>query len=59
MSVAEIIEELPKLSLQERRQICDQLLNLEADHEDLQLCVEATEAIFLELDRQEESNAKL
>jgi hypothetical protein len=53
MSSADIIAELPKLTHEERRAICQQILALEADQEALALSHQAAVAGFQMLDQME------
>jgi hypothetical protein len=58
VSAAEIIQELPKLSLAERRTVRRVLSDLAAKEEDVQLCNQvATEAAMMS-DRMEEDDAR-
>jgi hypothetical protein len=36
--LSEIIDELPRLSHQERRELCRRVIDLESEHEDMMLC---------------------
>ena len=53
MSLSEIIEELPSLSHQERRELCRRVLELEAGSEDIALCDHVAREGFAVLDRME------
>jgi hypothetical protein len=53
MSMTEILEELPRLSLAERRELSRQLIALEPEREDLVLCDAAARAGFAMLDEME------
>jgi lipid A disaccharide synthetase len=53
MSMTEILEELPRLSHEERRELTRQLIALEPEHEDLAMCDEAARAGFAMLDEME------
>lgn len=57
MSIAEIIEELPKLTHHERRKLCQEIIALEAEQEELMACDEAADAGFAELDRLESEDS--
>lgn len=57
MSIAEIIEELPKLTHHERRELCQKIIALEAEQEELMACDEAADAGFAELDRLESEDS--
>jgi hypothetical protein len=61
MSTRQILEELPRLSTQELRQIANRLWDLEAmkaDKEAMEAAVENAEAGFLMLDELEAADAK-
>jgi len=51
MSLSEIIEELPSLSHQERRELCRRVLELEPESEDIALCDHVAREGFAMLDR--------
>lgn len=53
MSMTEILEELPRLTPEERRELCRQLIALEAEHEDLAMCDAMTRSGFAMLDEME------
>jgi hypothetical protein len=53
MSFSEILEEIPKLSLIERREIFLQVLSLEPEEEDLAICDHTASAGFAMLDLME------
>ena len=53
MSFNEIIEELPGLSHQERRELCRRVLALEPESEDIALCDHVAREGFAVLDRME------
>lgn len=58
MSMAEIIDELPRLTLAERRALCTRIQQLEPEQEMLDLCdTLAFEAVQI-LDRMEEEDAR-
>ena len=50
MSFSEILEEIPKLSLAERREISLQVLSLEPEDEDLAICDHTASEGFAMLD---------
>ena len=50
MSFSEILQEIPKLSLVERREIFLQVLSLEPEEEDLAICDHAASEGFAMLD---------
>jgi hypothetical protein len=58
MSIAQILDELPRLTLAERRELSTRIQELEPEHEALDLC----DALALEsvqiLDRMEEDDAR-
>jgi len=58
MSMAEIIEELPKLTLPQRRELCRKIIELEAEHADIALCDEAARQGFAMLDQMEVQDAR-
>lgn len=53
MSLTEIIEELPRLSHQERRELCRRVIDLESEQEDMMLCDHIAREGFAMLDRLE------
>ena len=53
MSLSEIIDELPRLSHQERRELCRRVIDLESEHEDMMLCDHIDREGFAMLDRME------
>lgn len=53
MSFSEILEEIPKLSLTERREIFLQVLSLEPEEEDLAICDQAASEGFAMIDLME------
>ncbi len=53
MSMTEILEELPRLSHEERRELTRQLIALESEHEDLAMCDAAARSGFAILDEME------
>jgi hypothetical protein len=53
MSMAEIIEELPKLSHQQRRELCHRIIAMEAQAEDLAACDQSAQQGFGLLDQME------
>ncbi len=53
MSMAEIIEELPKLTHQERRELCQRIIALEAEQEDLAAADQSAREGFAILDAME------
>jgi hypothetical protein len=53
MSMTEILEELPRLSPMERRELSRQLIALEAEHDDLALCDASARVGFALLDEME------
>jgi hypothetical protein len=57
MSAAEIIAELPKLSLEERSAVRERLRELESEDE-AQFLVESAETMFQQIDKEEEEHAK-
>jgi hypothetical protein len=57
MSMAEIIDELPKLTHQERRQLCRKIVEIESQGEDVDLCDEAAREGFAMLERMEAQDA--
>ncbi len=61
VSLTEIIEELPRLSHQERRELCRRVIDLESEQEDMMLCDHIAREGFAMLDRMEageESNGQ-
>ncbi len=57
MSLSEIIEELPRLSLRERRALVRTLIDLEPGQEDLKTCDHLADEAIQMLDRMEEEDA--
>jgi len=57
MSVAEIIEQLPKLTAEERRTVRQRLQELEGGDE-LQFLRESADSMFQDMDREEAKNAR-
>jgi hypothetical protein len=53
MSLSEFIDELPRLSHQERRELCRRVIDLESEHEDMMLCDHIAREGFAMLDRME------
>jgi len=53
MSMAEIIDELPKLTHHERRELCRKIVEIESLGEDIDLCDEAAREGFGMLDEME------
>jgi hypothetical protein len=58
MSVSEIMQEIPRLSLPERRMLTDKLLELEPGREVLELCDHLADEALQVLDRMEEGDAR-
>jgi hypothetical protein len=56
MSTAEIINELPKLSISERRKIIKHLIELEEDQDAIQFAYESVNIAFQMLDKIEEND---
>jgi hypothetical protein len=57
MSMAEIIDELPRLTHHERRELCQKIIELEAQTEDINRCDEAAREGFAILDEMEAEDA--
>ena len=57
MSMAEIIDELPKLTHHERRELCRKIVEIESQGEDIDLCDEAPREGFAMLDQMEAQDA--
>lgn len=57
MSVAEIMQEIPHLSLPERRMLTNKLLELEPERETLEMCDQLADESLQILDRMEEDDA--
>jgi transcription elongation GreA/GreB family factor len=57
MSIPEIIDELPKLTHHERRELCRKIVEIESHGEDIDLCDEAAREGFAMLDRMEAQHA--
>jgi hypothetical protein len=58
MSVSEIMQEIPRLSLPERRMLTDKLLELEPGRDVLELCDHLTDEALQDLDRMEKGDAR-
>jgi hypothetical protein len=58
MSVAEILQEIPRLSLPERRMLANRLLELEPDREILEMCNILADESLQVLDRMEEADGR-
>ena len=57
MSISEIIEELPKLSHSQRRELCQRIIDLEQERADIEICDQLAADAFVDLDRMEEGDA--
>ena len=57
MSMAEIIQELPKLTHHQRRELCQKIIALEADTQEIALCDDAAREAFATLDQMEDQDA--
>ena len=57
MSMVEIIDELSKLTHQERRELCRKIVEIESQGEDMDLCDEAAREGFAMLDQMEAQDA--
>ena len=57
MSMAEIIDELPRLTHHERRELCRKIVEIESQSEDIALCDEAAHEGFSMLDEMESQDA--
>ncbi len=58
MSLVEIIEELPRLTLAQRRVLCAKIQELESEHTELELCNQVADEALLILDQMEEKDAR-
>lgn len=58
MSVAEIMREIPRLSLPERRMLTNKLLELEPGRETLEMCDQLTNESLQILDRMEDDDGR-
>ena len=58
MSFAEILEEIPKLTRTERREISLQVLSLEPEFEELSLCDQTASEGFAMLDLMESEDSR-
>ena len=58
MSVAEIMQEIPRLSLAERRMLAIKLLELEPGREAMDMCDHLADEALQVLDRMEEDDAR-
>ena len=56
--MAEIMQELPRLSLPERRMLTNKLLELEPGRETLEMCDQLADEALQILDRMEEDDAR-
>ena len=52
--MAEIIDELPKLTHHERRELCRKIVEIESQGEDIELCDEAAREGFAMFDEMED-----
>jgi hypothetical protein len=57
MSMAEIIDELPRLTHSERRELCRKIVEIESEGEDLDLCDETAREGFAMLDQMDAQDA--
>lgn len=57
MSMADIIDELPKLTHRQRREICQRIISLEAEQEDINVCDATAADGFALLDQMEAEDA--
>ena len=57
MSMAEIIDELPKLTHHERRELCRKIVEIESQGEDIDVCDETAREGFAMLDQMEAQDA--
>ncbi len=57
MRMAEIIDELPKLTHHERRELCRKIVEIESQGEEIDLCDEAAREGFAMLDQMEAQDA--
>jgi hypothetical protein len=57
MSMAEIIEELPRLTHHQRRDLCRKIIEMEAESEDIALSEQAAREGFAMLDQMEARDA--
>lgn len=58
MSLTEIIQEIPRLSLPERRILTNKLLELEPGREDIEMCNEVADQALQILDRMEDEDVR-
>ena len=58
MSVAEILQEIPRLSLPERRMLTNKLLELEPERGTMEMCDQLADEALQVLDRMEEDDAR-
>jgi hypothetical protein len=58
MSVAEIIQEIPRLSLAERRMLANKLQELEPDRETIDMCDHLADEALQILDGMEQDDAR-
>jgi hypothetical protein len=57
MSLNEIMQEIPRLSLPERRMLTNKLLELEPGREDIEMCNDVADQALQILDRMEEEDS--
>jgi hypothetical protein len=57
MSIAKIIDELPKLTHHERRELCRKIVEIESHGADIDLCGDAAREGFAMLDQMEAQDA--
>ncbi len=58
MSLGEIMQELPRLSLAERRMLTNKLLELEPDRAAIEMCEQLADEAMQVLDRLEDEDAR-
>ena len=58
MSTAEIIEELPRLTVEERKAVRQRLWELESERQELEKTAATADHVFQEMDRREAEDAQ-
>ncbi len=58
MTVEQVIEELPRLSYQDRRVLCRKIIEIESEEEDIAMCEENARQGFAMLDEMEAEDAR-
>jgi hypothetical protein len=57
MSISEIIEELPRLSHSQRRELCQRIIDMEKERAEIEVCDRLAVEAFSDLDRIESGDS--